>query len=63
MLKKIASTPIKVVKHVNRHKLEYALAGLAVSLFMLNYRNLREMDEFLIEKGIDPSEFYSQDFA
>ena len=65
MFKKIVLTPVKIVKHVGRHKGTYFMGSIAFALLLANLRNSNEFSEFLIEKGIDPNEFFltPEDFA
>ena len=57
-LKLVASTPFLIVNHVRRHKGTYFMGTIALALLLANIRNLGEINEFLIEKGIDPNEFF-----
>jgi hypothetical protein len=64
-LKKVASTPFLITNHVKRHKGTYFMGGIALALLTTHVRTLDAMNEFLIEKGIDPNEFFltPEDFA
>ena len=64
-IKKVAKAPLSVLNHIHRHKGTYFMGSIALMLMAANIRNLGEMSEFLIEKGIDPNEFFlsAEDFA
>lgn len=65
MFKKIVSTPFLVVKHIGRHKGTYLMGSIALALLLANLRASTEFGDFLIEKGIDPNEYFlaPEDFA
>jgi hypothetical protein len=61
-LMQVASTPFYVVNHVRRHKGTYFMGTIALALLLANLRASNEMSEFLIEKGIDPLEYFTPEF-
>jgi hypothetical protein len=50
---------LKVKNHVSRHKVEYAVGVTAAAFLVLIHRNNDAIDAFLIEKGIDPAEYWN----
>jgi hypothetical protein len=61
-MKTIKKTAIKTKNHLNRNKTSYALGAVAIAAIALQQRNLRTFKEFLIEKGIDPIEFFTPEY-
>lgn len=59
-LKKVAR---KTGSHLNRNKVAYAASAVAIAAIVLQQRNNNSFQSFLLEKGIDPMEFYMPDFA
>jgi hypothetical protein len=57
-LKKVAKLPLSIMKHIRRHPGTYIMTSIAVAVLILNARNLSGMNDFLIEKGINPDEFF-----
>lgn len=55
---RIKTGAIKVKNHVVRHKAAYAFGGLAITAIALQKQQAKQFEVFLIEKGIDPMEFY-----
>lgn len=55
---KIKVVAVKVKNHVGRHKAAYAFSGLAITAVVLQKTQAKAFEGFLIEKGIDPMEFY-----
>jgi hypothetical protein len=58
---RIKSGAIKIKNHVVRHKAAYAFGGLAVTAVVLQKQQAKAFEGFLVEKGIDPMEFYLPD--
>ena len=63
--KKVASAPVLVVKHVGRHRGTYFMGSIALVLLVGSVRNSNGFNKFMIEKGIDPNEFWlaPEDYA
>lgn len=55
----------KIKNHFNRHKVSYALGALVLFMMHNNVKNMRQWEEFLTSKGIDPMEYFltAEDFA
>ena len=53
----VKTVALKTKNHLNRHKVAYA-AG-AVAAIALQQHNLKEFTKFLVEKGIDPAEYFN----
>lgn len=62
MFKKIVSAPVKAVEHVGRHKGTYFMGSVAFMLLLANASASRQFTEFLVEKGIDPLEYFNPEF-
>lgn len=58
----IFKTARKARAHVNRNKATYAVGAVAVGMFALQQSNRKAFYAFLIEKGIDPMEYYNPEF-
>lgn len=54
----IKSVPSNVKNHVHRNRGKYAFAAGAITVFALHRTAVKQWDQFLAEKGIDPLEFY-----
>jgi hypothetical protein len=52
------SVPTKVKNHLKAHKGAYVMGAVAVAAIALQQRNRLAFNEFLVEKGIDPEEYY-----
>jgi hypothetical protein len=55
---KVKVTAVRVKNHVARHKVSYVLGGVAIGAFTQLKLNNKAFDQFLMEKGIDPNEFW-----
>lgn len=57
---------VKVVRstknHVARHKLAYALGGVAIAAIALQQKNVKDFYAFLESRDIDPMEFYCPEY-
>lgn len=49
----------KVGNHLNRHKFTYAAGAVAIAAIAIQQENLKLFKSFLIEKGIDPVEYFN----
>ena len=58
----IKAVPFKIKNHVVRHKAAYAMGVVAVAAIALQQRNLKQYNAFLVEKGIDPMEYYNPEY-
>lgn len=58
-LNKIKSVAVKAKDHVVRHRCAYAFAGLGITAVVLQKQQAKAFEGFLVEKGIDPMEFYA----
>lgn len=54
----INNTARKVGSHLNRNKVAYAAGAVAIAAIALQQRNNNAFSGFLVDKGIDPMEFY-----
>ena len=61
-MNRIKSVLIKAKNHVKNHKFAYCASAVAIAAVVLQQRNLRDFDSFLVEKGIDPTEFYTPEY-
>jgi hypothetical protein len=52
----------KVKEHVVRHRGVYAASLLAITAIALQQSNRKAFERFLIEKGIDPMEYYCPEY-
>lgn len=62
MNEKLKATALRVKNHVVRQKYAYGFATLAALAMWTQQRNMKVFNEFLIEKGIDPLEFYNPEW-
>jgi hypothetical protein len=53
---------LKVKDHVNAHRGIYAACTLALVAIALQQSNRKAFEQFLIEKGIDPMEYYCPEY-
>lgn len=58
---KIKAVAIKTKNHVVKHKAAYAFGGLAITAVALQRQQTKSFDAFLVEKGIDPMEYWLTD--
>jgi len=54
----IKSKARSVKNHVYRHRAKYAVGGTSLVFLWLMTKRAEQWNDFLAEKGIDPSEFY-----
>jgi hypothetical protein len=54
----LKATALKIKNHVVRHRVSYVVGGIASAAIVLQQRNRKAFEGFLVEKGIDPMEFY-----
>lgn len=54
----VKSVALKAKNHVASHKFAYVATGVAIAAIALQQRNVKDFYKFLVEKGIDPEEFY-----
>lgn len=54
----IKSKFYSVRNHVHRHRGKYVALGITTMWLMLTDRNSKAWDRFLVEKGIDPLEYW-----
>lgn len=52
------AVPSKIKNHVASHKAAYVAGAVAVAAIALQQRNRKDFYKFLIEKNIDPEEYY-----
>lgn len=57
---KIKATSAK--EHVIRNRAKYAAAATVVVCFSVHRVAVKQWDAFLVEKGIDPTEFYCPEY-
>jgi hypothetical protein len=57
-MNKIKATARKVTNHVSRNRWTYVASSVAALAILLQQANNRAFQAFLIEKGIDPLEYY-----
>ncbi len=62
MLKPIKSKAISVKNHVYRHRVAYTALVTASAFIYLQTRASAQWTEFLVEKGIDPMEFFIPEY-
>jgi len=62
MLKPIKSKAVSVKNHVARNKVKYAVLGTASVFLYLQYQASAQWTEFMMEKGIDPMEFFNPEY-
>ena len=48
----------KIKNHVKENKFGYWMGALAISAVALQQRNVHEFTKFMIEKNIDPDEYF-----
>jgi hypothetical protein len=58
----VKSSTVSVKNHVVRNRAKYAVAVTAVAFISLNKRAYSSWDAFLLEKGIDPMEYYNPEY-
>jgi hypothetical protein len=49
---------VKIKNHLKTHKFAYAAGTVAVLAVALQQSNVRAFEKFLVEKGIDPKEYF-----
>jgi hypothetical protein len=62
MLKPIRSKAVSVMNHVNTHRGLYVGVTVFTIMVALQYRASQQWSEFLVEKGIDPMEFFIPEY-
>lgn len=62
MLKPITSKAVSVKNHVLRNKCKYAVLGTASVFMYMQYLASSQWTEFMMEKGIDPMEFFNPEY-
>lgn len=55
---KVRSLPSTIQNHVKRNRVSYALGTALIGMTALQQKNVTDFYAFLVEKGIDPTEFY-----
>jgi hypothetical protein len=55
----VKTVALKTKNHLNRHKVAYAAGAVAIAAIALQQHNLKEFTKFLVEKGIDPAEYFN----
>jgi hypothetical protein len=58
----VKETALKVKNHIVTNKGAYALAAVAVAAIALQQSNRKAFEKFMIEKGIDPDEYYCPEY-
>lgn len=62
MYKRVKSKAVSVKNHVIRHRGKYSAGTTALVFLWLMIYRANEWTEFLVEKGIDPDEFFNPEF-
>lgn len=57
-IKKIA---VKTKNHIGRNKVAYGMTAVSILLLQGSIRNQQRFDTFLVEKGINPLEFWNKE--
>lgn len=55
------SVPTRFVNHLKRQKVAYVSTALLIGTVCIIKRNNESFEKFLIEKGIDPLEYWLND--
>lgn len=58
----IKTNAIKVKNHIVKHRGKYAAGAVAFAAIAIQRKHFKMFDEFLIEKGIDPKEYWLAEF-
>jgi len=61
-MSKIKDTANKVKNHVKRQKAAYVLGTVAIAAIALQQSNRKAFYRFLVEKGINPVEYYYPEY-
>lgn len=62
MLENTKKVARKIKNHVQSNKFAYAMTGVAIGAIALQQSNRKAFYAFLVEKGIDPEEYYNPEY-
>lgn len=62
MQNSVKATALKMKNHVAANKFAYVAGAVAIAAIALQQKNLKQFHAFLIEKGIDPIEYYNPEY-
>lgn len=58
----IKAKALRIMNHVYRHRGKYAVLTTAMVFMYLQSQASKEWTEFMVEKGIDPMEFFVPEY-
>jgi len=53
----------KIKNHVSSNKYTYYMGAVAIGAVALQQKNVRDFTKFMIEKNIDPDEYFCPEFV
>lgn len=62
MKTRLKNAALKTINHIHDHRGVYCAGAAAFAMVWLHQGAIRDWESFLVEKGIDPDEYFLPDF-